>query len=537
MTVSDRDSGENGRVTVELISSLNEISVVKVEKLTDYTYVLKTSAQLDREQRSFYRFRLIAYDHGQSRRSIESPFELHLIDVNDCSPSFDNSTNYSFYIDENNEENLIIHTIKTFDPDEQDHVTLKLQFDNEQEYNNLFKLNEKNQLIILKSLDYEKQSLYQFSILAEDIIGHQTSVPVLIHLNNLNDNPVKFLTNFTQFQIEENQDNYTFIGQILAEDEDKTDEIIYTIHPNDLNHTENLLQLNPNGSLYTKISFDREELNQIEFRIIANDSLNTDLIFIEILILDQNDNKPILISQSPICFLYNKTNSNQSISIQLEGYDPDENENGNISFSLINPSSEGLILLSNGTLIIESLFDEYTFDIYLQDHGKSKVLSSRIENFLLVIVYDENQCRNSSIIISPIELDQRTFIYFISIILICLACFTIIILIICCCFYTRQRQIRLNKKTTTNTTKAATNLTPSFSSSLNDEMENDNLLLSSPSPQFTAMTTVSISTTTTNDSTRLTTFIDRPTNKSSSLSSSSSSTYVKMSRSFEDEML
>jgi hypothetical protein len=86
-----------------------------------------------------------------------------------------------------------------------------------------------------------------------------------------------------------------------------------------------------------------------------------------------------------------------------------------------------------------------------------------------------------------------------------------------------------------NTKMTTTNLTPSFSSSLNDDAENDTLLISSPSPQFTAMTTVSTST---NDSARLTTFTDRnQTNKSSSLSSSSSSTYVKMSRSFEEEML
>ncbi|CAF4464254.1 unnamed protein product, partial [Adineta steineri] len=104
----------------------------------------------------------------------------------------------------------------------------------------------------------------------------------------------------------------------------------------------------------------------------------------------------------------------------------------------------------------------------------------------------------------------------------------------CGCIYYRQRQIRL--KSSNN--KPITNLTPSFSSSLNDDAENDTLLISSPSPQFTAMTTISTSTTTTNDSNRLTTFTDRlSNNKSSSLSSSSSSTYVKMSRSFEDEIL
>ena len=224
----------------------------------------------------------------------------------------------------------------------------------------------------------KKQSLYQFSILAEDTIGHKTSIPILIHVNDLNDNPVKFPTNFVQFQLEENQDNHTFIGQIHAEDEDKTDLISYTIHPNDFNQIKHLIELTTNGSLYTKISFDREQIDQCHFRIIANDSLHTDIMSIEIKILDQNDNKPILKSRSPYCVIYNTTNSNQTIEIQLEGYDSDENENGNISFSLMNPSSMDAKLLSNGTLIIQPIFQEYKFDIYLNDQGKS--------NHLIIII-------------------------------------------------------------------------------------------------------------------------------------------------------
>ncbi|CAF0777159.1 unnamed protein product [Rotaria sp. Silwood1] len=532
MTVSDCDSNENGRVAMKLISSFNETSVVQLEKLTDNTYILKTNIQLDREEKSFYSFTLFVYDYGQPKRSIENHFELHLIDVNDCSPVFENLTNYSFYIDENNKENFILHTFKIFDLDEDDYITLELKFNNEQQYNDIFQLNEKNQLIILKSLDYEEQIFYEFSILAEDKIGHKTFTIILIYLNDLNDNPVKFLINFIQYQLEENQNNYTFIDHIHAEDIDKNNQIIYKIHSDDFYQIKDFIDLKSNGSLYTKISFDREQINKLEFRIIANDSLYTDIISIEIFILDQNDNKPMIINQSPFCYIYNTTNSNQNIRLQLEGYDPDENDNGNISFSMINPSSMNIILYSNGTLIVPSLYHEYTFDIYLKDNGKSKILSSIYKNFILLIVSNKSECQNYSIL-SSIQFDQRTFIYFISIILISLACFTIIILIICC-FYFLQRHTRL--KSLNN--KTATNLTPSFSSSLNEDAENDTLLISSPSPQFTAMTTVSISTTTTNDSTRLTTFTDRATtNKSSSLSSSSSATYVKMSHSFEDEIL
>ena len=103
-----------------------------------------------------YPFTLLAYDHGHPKQSIESLFELHLIDINDCSPIFDNSTNYSFYINENNKPNFPIHTIQVFDPDEHDQIILQLIFDSEQQYKTLFQLNEQNQLIILQSLDYEK---------------------------------------------------------------------------------------------------------------------------------------------------------------------------------------------------------------------------------------------------------------------------------------------------------------------------------------------------------------------------------------------
>ncbi len=105
-------------------------------------------------------------------------------------------------------------------------------------------------MIITKSLDYEYQSLYNFILIAEDSVKHRTSIPITIHLNDLNDNPVKFSTNFTRLRIQENRPIGTFFGQIQAEDKDKNDKIIYQIHPNDFNHIQNLIELNSNGRLY-----------------------------------------------------------------------------------------------------------------------------------------------------------------------------------------------------------------------------------------------------------------------------------------------
>ncbi len=416
---------------------------------------------------------MITYDHGKPSHSLINTFDLHLIDINDCFPYFDTSTNYSFIINENNNPNLILHTIETFDLDKNDRITLHLEFQTDEE-KNLFYINKQNQLIITNSLDYEKQSFYHFTLIAEDSIGHQTSMPVSIHLNDLNDNPVHFLTNFTQFKIQDNQPSGTFLSHIQAEDKDKNDEIVYHIHPNDINYIGNFIELNPNGSLYTKTIFNRKEINKLQFRILANDSLHTDLILIEILI----NTKPILKTQSPYCFTLQ---GNKTLEIQLEAY-------SNGSFSIRNPSSSDLHIFSNGTLIVQSIEKRYSFDIYLQDEN----FSSIVTDFILLIQSDcDNDIFNQQILI------------------ICLICLIIIVIIYLCFQQTKSFD---NKKPT---------LTPSYSSSLNDT-----LFFSSPSPQLTAMTIISSSSLT-----------NQQTNKSSSLSSSTSSTYIKMSRSFEDEMI
>jgi hypothetical protein len=437
LTISDHDTNENGRVSVKL-SALD--SIIKLEKINNNTYILLTNILFDREDKSSHSFSLTIYDHGKPSHSLINKFDLYLIDINDCFPYFDINTNYLFNINENNKENFILHTIQTFDLDLNDHITLYLKFLNEKD-KNLFKINQQNQLLIIKSLDYEDQSFYNFTLIAEDLVGHRTSIPINIYLNDLNDNPVKFRTNFTQLKLQENQPIGIFFGQIQAEDKDKNDKILYEIHPNDLNSIQSLIELNPNGSLYTKKRFYQKEISKFQFHIIANDSLYTDLILIEILI----DNKSILKIPSPYCLIGNR---NETIRIQLEAYK-------NVSFFIQNVSKD-LTLYPNGTLIIKSNLKKYSFDIYLYDENSFLIF----HNFILLI---QSQCETNFFI----QFNQQ-------IIFIGLICFIIFIMIIWFYFQQQTQNKSLDKKT---------NLTSSFSS----------LVFSSSSPQFTPMIIISSS--------------------------------------------
>ncbi|CAF3931638.1 unnamed protein product, partial [Rotaria sordida] len=339
----------------------------------------------------------------------------------------------------------------SFNDNENDQIILYIKFINEEE-KDIFQINKQNQLIIKKSLDYEYKSFYNLTIIAQDLIEHQTSILINIYLNDLNDNPVKFHRNFLQIQIQENHLTRTFLSQIQAEDKDKNNQIIYYIHPNDLNYIENLIELTTNGNLYTKIKFNQKQINKFQFRIIANDSLYTDIILIEILI----DNNILLKPQSPYCFTLNNNNNNENIQIEFQAY-------RNVSFYLRNPSSSDLILFPNGTLIVKSILNKYSFDIYLQENNYSAIFI----NFILLIQF---KCENYHFI----QFYQE--IIFISLII-----FIIFIIIIIYFYFQHKIQKKLFKK--------KINITRSFSLSLNDI-----LFLSCPSSQMTPMTIISSST-------------------------------------------
>ena len=462
LTISDCDTNENGYVSIELISSE---SIIKLNKINNNTYSLLTNENFDRENQSYYTFSLILYDHGQPKHSLFNKFNLYLIDINDCFPYFNTQTNYTFNLNENNKENLILETIQVIDLDENDHITLYLQFFNKND-KDIFQINQQNQLIIIKILDYEEQIFYNFTLIAKDSVGHQTSVLIKIYVNDLNDNPVKFTNNFTQLFIEENQSIGTFIGQIQAKDKDKTNQIIYSIYSNN----QNLIELNQNGNLYTKKRLFNQQ--KFQFYIIANDSINIDMILTEIIILK----KSILKTSSPYCVVENK---NKTIEIQLEN-------SKNLSFYLRN-SSNDLILYPNGTLIIHPNLNKYIFDIYFYNENSFSVF----KNFIILI---QSNCKYEFFI----QFNQQ-FIF------ICIICLIIFFMIISFYFQKQISKRNLEKKF---------NMTSSFTS-----------IFSPSSLQFTPMTIISSS------------IKHEQINKSSSLSNSSSSTYIKMSHSFEDDVI
>nr|XP_012788808.1 unnamed protein product [Sorex araneus] len=112
INVHDRDSGQNGQVTIFILGNMP----FNLEKSVGQYYRLVTARSLDREQVSEYNITLRATDGGSPPLSTDTYITLHVADINDNPPIFAHSS-YSTYIPENNPRGASIFCVTAQDPD------------------------------------------------------------------------------------------------------------------------------------------------------------------------------------------------------------------------------------------------------------------------------------------------------------------------------------------------------------------------------------------------------------------------------------
>ncbi|XP_040597844.1 protocadherin gamma-B7 isoform X23 [Mesocricetus auratus] len=111
--VRDRDSGGNAEVTC----SLSGGSPFKIHSSSsNYYYKLVTDSILDREQTPGYNVTITATDRGKPPLSSSTTITLHVADVNDNAPVFQQPA-YLVNVPENNQPGTSISQVKAWDPD------------------------------------------------------------------------------------------------------------------------------------------------------------------------------------------------------------------------------------------------------------------------------------------------------------------------------------------------------------------------------------------------------------------------------------
>ncbi|XP_044931305.1 protocadherin gamma-B1-like [Mustela putorius furo] len=108
----DKDSGENGEVTC----LIKEKVPFRIESSANNYYKLLTDGSLDREKTPSYNVTITATDRGKPPLSSSSSIILHIADVNDNAPIFEQAF-YLVHIAENNPPGTSITQVRASDPD------------------------------------------------------------------------------------------------------------------------------------------------------------------------------------------------------------------------------------------------------------------------------------------------------------------------------------------------------------------------------------------------------------------------------------
>ncbi|XP_031443185.1 protocadherin beta-16-like [Clupea harengus] len=228
VSVSDKDSGENGVVDIKINKNLP----FSLRESSDNYYELVVSKPLDREMVPEYDITFTVTDRGTPQLSDNETITLELLDVNDNVPRF-NQTFFKIPVLENNAPGALLASLTALDPDLHENQYL-VYFIIEKDIANtsmsmLFSINPENgNLYALKTFDYEIEKEFLFHIEARDsgVPPLSSNVTVHIIIMDQNDNnpvivsPWRAHGTVVEEKIPRNTDKGSLVAKVIAIDTD-----------------------------------------------------------------------------------------------------------------------------------------------------------------------------------------------------------------------------------------------------------------------------------------------------------------------------
>nr|XP_046151253.1 protocadherin alpha-C2-like isoform X3 [Oncorhynchus gorbuscha] len=228
VSVSDKDSGDNGIVDIRIADKLP----FALRESSDNYYELVVSEPLDREKVPEYEITFTVTDRGSPPLSDNETMTLELLDVNDNVPQFPQSF-YTIPVMENNAPGALLSSLTAFDPDLHENQYL-VYFIIEKEIVNtsmsmLFSINPENgNLYALKTFDYEIEKEFLFHIEARDsgVPPLSSNVTVHIIIVDQNDNtpvivsPWRAHGSVVEDKIPRSTDKGSLVSKVIAIDTD-----------------------------------------------------------------------------------------------------------------------------------------------------------------------------------------------------------------------------------------------------------------------------------------------------------------------------
>ncbi|KAM5173172.1 protocadherin gamma-B7-like isoform 2-T2 [Mantella aurantiaca] len=407
----DPDAGINSLQTYRI--SENQYFTLREKASADGSKYpeLVLQKMLDREQQSSFEIILTASDGGQPVKTGTAVIKIIVSDINDNAPVFEKEL-YQIDVLENTPVNSLVVKLSATDKDEGLNGQVTYSFGHIKKIaQQVFTIDSVTGEIRTKGqLDFETTKSYEMMVEAEDGGGLVSHCKVIIKIIDANDNePEITLTSITN-SVPEDSLPGTIIALINIRDIDSgtngdisckiTESIPFEIISSSSNYYR----------LQTSDILDREGTEGFNITITAADRgspplSTTRTIWLEV--KDVNDNPPVFEETKYDVYVPENKAAGSSI-YKVQASDPDLEENGKISYTIINryfddvPISTYVSINSlSGVIYAQQIFDyeqmrEFEFQITASDNGIPRLTSN-----ITVKIYIMDQNDNPPRILYP----------------------------------------------------------------------------------------------------------------------------------------
>uniref|UniRef100_A0AAY4DIC7 Protocadherin gamma-C3 n=1 Tax=Denticeps clupeoides TaxID=299321 RepID=A0AAY4DIC7_9TELE len=355
LNATDRDEGTNGEVSYSF-SGHAPLKVRELFNVDSYTGEIRVKGVVDHEKAAVFELYVQAKDKGPSAVPVHSKVLVDVLDVNDNAPEVI-LTSVSTPVQEDAPPGTVIAVVSVMDRDAGDNGNVDCEVSGSVPFQLHSSFRNYYTLVTGQFLDRETVSEYNITLTARDSGSPSLSTrkTVLVQVSDVNDNPPRFAQPSYTVYVTENNAPGASICSVTAVDPDSNQNayLSYSILDGQIQGmpVSTYVSINSDsGNIYALRSFDYEQLRNFQVRVHAQDAGFPPLgsnVTVNVFILDQNDNTPVIVSPSP----RNGTAAVETVSrsadaghlvAKITAADADAGQNSRLSYQLLQATDPGL---------------------------------------------------------------------------------------------------------------------------------------------------------------------------------------------------
>ncbi|XP_041948903.1 protocadherin alpha-3-like isoform X5 [Alosa sapidissima] len=404
VTATDADTGVNSEIVYSFTGHGNS-KIYGLFSINPDTGEILVNGRLDFEENPAIELRVQAKDKGYHPRTTQCKVLLDVVDVNDNAPEI-TVTPLLQMVKEDTKAGTAVALVTVSDKDGGKNGEIKcivkgnVPFKLETNYENYYSL------VVDGPLDRETFSDYNITIVTTDGGNPPLSSTseFKIYVSDVNDNAPRFPQPLITVYIKENMPVGSVITAVTASDPDLDEnaKMSYSLVASKSNDTplSSFISLDSlSGEIFSLQSFNYEEMKTFTFQVQATDSgvpALSGTVTVHVLILDENDNSPVILPPYSDQGSVNSENIPYSAEAgyfvaKIRAVDADSGYNALLSYHISEPKGTNLFRIgtSSGEIrtkrrMSDSDFKTYPLVIKVSDHGEPS-LSATVSMEVVVV--------------------------------------------------------------------------------------------------------------------------------------------------------